>query len=142
MTFLSDPDIWPLGEEDQDELLTRRAITFAREQPGRTAWLAAAKFGRYWRPWPDADGFRSVALAALSATFTLPLFALMAVGAWASRHDLRVLVLLAGPILYFCVLHLAFASSMRYRIPGEVPALALASIGLGRVLKPARRGVA
>jgi 4-amino-4-deoxy-L-arabinose transferase-like glycosyltransferase len=135
MAFLGDPDIWPLGEEDQDDELTRRALAFARAEPGRAAWLAVAKFGRYWRPWPDAEGFRSIGLAAVSAAVTLPLFALIALGLWSSRRDPRVWVLLAGPALYFCVLHLVFASSMRYRIPGEVPALGLAALGLGRVAR-------
>jgi hypothetical protein len=39
------------------------------------------------------------------------------------------LTLLAGPLLYFCAIHMVFASSMRYRIPGEMPALGLAAIG-------------
>ena len=37
--------------------------------------------------------------------------------------------LLAGPLFYFCALHLVFASSMRYRIPAEVPAMGLAAVG-------------
>ena len=41
----------------------------------------------------------------------------------------RAWALLAGPLLYFCLLHLIFASSMRYRIPGEMPAMGLAAIG-------------
>jgi hypothetical protein len=133
MSFLGDPEIWPLGEEDQDDELTRRALAFARAEPGRAAWLAVLKLGRYWRPWPDAEGFRSTALAVVSAAVTVPLFGLIGLGAWTSRRDLRVLVLLAGPILYFCLLHLAFASSMRYRVPGEVPALGLAALGVGRI---------
>ena len=39
------------------------------------------------------------------------------------------LVILAGPLVYFAALHMVFASSMRYRIPGEMPALGLAAIG-------------
>lgn len=139
MAFLGDPDVWPLGEEDQDDELTRRALAFARAEPGRAAWLAVVKLGRYWRPWPDAEGFRSTALAVASAAVTAPLFALIGVGLWSSRRDPRVWVLLAGPVLYFCVLHLAFASSMRYRIPGEVPALGLAALGLGRIASRAGR---
>ena len=34
-------------------------------------------------------------------------------GAWHQRGDLRAWVLLAGPLLYFCLLHMVFASSMR-----------------------------
>ena len=35
---------------------------------------------------------------------------------------LGALVLLAGPIIYFCAVHLVFVSSIRYRIPGEMAA--------------------
>ena len=49
----------------------------------------------------------------------LPLFGLMVLGAWDRRRDPRAWALLAGPLFYFCALHLVFASSMRYRIPGR-----------------------
>ncbi len=133
MSFLSDPEIWPLDEQDQDAELTRRAFAFARENPGRTLALAASKLGRYWSPWPNADGFRSAIVAVGSAVVELPIFVLMAMGLWASRRDPRAWVLLAGPLLYFCALHMAFASSMRYRIPAEIPGLGLAAIGWARI---------
>ena len=55
MTFLRDPEIWPLDEQDQDVELTRRAFAFARAEPMRVISLAAIKLGRYWTPWPNAD---------------------------------------------------------------------------------------
>ena len=127
--FLRDPEIWPLDEQDQDAELTRRAIAFAREDPGRVLGLAIVKLGRYWSPWPNAEGFRSWGVAVASAVVELPILGLMALGLWDRRRDPRAWVLLAGPILYFCALHAVFASSMRYRIPGEMPALGLAAIG-------------
>jgi 4-amino-4-deoxy-L-arabinose transferase-like glycosyltransferase len=131
--FLADPAIWPLDEEDQDAELSRRAWAFARADPARVFSLAWIKLGRYWSPWPHAEGFRATALAVASAAVELPVFALMALGLWSRRRDPRAWVLLAGPILYFCALHLLFASSMRYRIPGEVPALGLAAVGVSVV---------
>jgi hypothetical protein len=68
-------------------------------------------------------------VAVTSAVVELPIFALLAVGVWDRRRDLRALTLLLGPVLYFCGLHLVFASSMRYRIPGEIPAAGLVAIG-------------
>ena len=47
----------------------------------------------------------------------------------AAQAWIWVWIVLGGPVLYFCALHLVFASSMRYRIPGEMPALGLAAIG-------------
>lgn len=135
MSFLyDDPEIWPLDELDQDAELTRRAVGFARERPGRAIDLAIIKLGRYWSPWPNADVLRSRAVSIASAAVELPLFILVALGAWVRRRDLRSWVLLAGPVLYFCALHTVFASSMRYRIPAELPALGLAAVGLSFVI--------
>jgi hypothetical protein len=131
--FLRDPEIWPLDEQDQDAELTRRALTFARENPGRVLGLAMVKLGRYWSPWPHAAGFRSLGLAVASAVVEGPILVLMALGLWDRRRDPRAWVLLAGPLLYFAVIHAVFASSMRYRIPGEMPALGLAALGWARL---------
>jgi 4-amino-4-deoxy-L-arabinose transferase-like glycosyltransferase len=131
--FLRDPSIWPLDEQDQDAELTRRAIDFAREHPWRVLRLAVVKLGRYWSPWPNAGGLRSWPLAVASAVVEVPILGLMAVGLWDRRRDPRCWVLLAGPILYSCALHAVFASSMRYRIPGEMPALGLSAIGWARL---------
>ena len=52
-------------------------------------------------------------------------------------------MLLAGPLIYFCAVHLVFVSSIRYRIPGEMVATGLAGIGfqsIVRRLAAARRG--
>lgn len=136
MSFMNDPDIWPLGEEQQDHVLRDRALRFARENPGRVVQLALIKLARYWSPWPNADTLKSRGLAVASAIYTLPLFALWAAGAWRCRRDPRALVLLLGPLLYFCALHMVFAGSMRYRIPGAVPATGLAAIGLAAVRRP------
>src|SRR5262249_1210898 len=112
---------------------TRRALAFAREQPLQVLPLAAVKLGRYWSPWPNTQGFRAPTLALASGIVEIPVFGLIGLGIWNRRRDLRAWVLLAGPILYFCALHMVFASSMRYRIPGEMPALGLATMGSSRV---------
>lgn len=138
--FMAAPDIWPLDEETQDAVLRDRALAFVRERPGRALELAAIKFARYWSPWPNAATFRSPVVALASALLTVPLYGLMLVGAWDRRRDLRALVVLAGPLVYFCALHMVFASSMRYRIPAEMPALVLAAIGFEAIRRRARAG--
>lgn len=129
MTFLSDPEVWPLDEQDQDAALFRRAVQFVAENPKRTLVLAIVKLGRFWSPWPNAEGFGSWPLMVAGAAVELPILGLLGLGVWNRRRDLCIWVVSAGPILYFSALHLMFASSMRYRIPGEMPALALAAIG-------------
>jgi hypothetical protein len=129
MSFLNEPDFWPLDELDQDAELTRGALEFVREQPGRVIKLAIIKLGRYWSPWPNAEGYRQPLVAVASTALVVPLLGLLALGLWRTRGEPRVWVLLAGPLLYFCALHTVFASSMRYRIPGEAPAMGLAALG-------------
>ena len=123
-------EIWPLDEQDQDAELTRRAIAFAREEPGRVLGLAIVKLGRYWSPWPNAEGLRSLGLAVASARRgdARP----RPHARWASGTAAAIPApgcSSPGRILYFSALHMVFASSMRYRIPGEMPALGLSAIG-------------
>jgi 4-amino-4-deoxy-L-arabinose transferase-like glycosyltransferase len=134
MAFVEEPDVRGLGEVEQDAVFRERSIAWAKAHPGRVLELALVKLGRFWSPWPNAGTLRGPGVAPASALVTLPILALIALGAWDRRRDFRALVLLAGPLLYFCALHMVFVSSIRYRIPGEVPALGLAGVGLGRVL--------
>jgi 4-amino-4-deoxy-L-arabinose transferase-like glycosyltransferase len=129
MTFLGDPDLRSLDEEAQDAELTRRAVAFARQHPGRTLELAAAKAWRYWCPWPNPESVRSRAVIWVGALWGIPLYALLLRGLADRRRDLRALVVLAGPLVYFAAIHMLFASSVRYRMPGMMPALGLAGLG-------------
>jgi 4-amino-4-deoxy-L-arabinose transferase-like glycosyltransferase len=129
MSFLADPAISRLDEQDQDAELARRAIAFAREHPLQVLQLAGSKLARYWSPWPNAPGMVSPVVAVASTIAFVPVFGLIACGAWSRRRDPRALVLLGGPLIYFCALHVIFASSMRYRTPAEMPALGLLAIG-------------
>jgi 4-amino-4-deoxy-L-arabinose transferase-like glycosyltransferase len=133
MKFREDPEFQRLNETDQDALLTRKALEFARSEPRRVLELVAIKFGRYWCPWPNATEYRSAAGAVASAILVIPLYMLMLAGAWNRRHDLVAWLLLAGPVLYFCVVHAVFVSSIRYRIPAEPAAMGLAAIGLSSI---------
>jgi 4-amino-4-deoxy-L-arabinose transferase-like glycosyltransferase len=142
MAFVEEPDVRSLGEVEQDAVFLERATSFAKAHPGRMLELALIKLGRFWSPWPNAGTLRGPGVAPASALVTLPVLALIAIGVWDRRRDFRALVLLAGPLLYFCVLHMVFVSSIRYRIPGEVPALALAGVGLGRLLAWGRPPIA
>jgi hypothetical protein len=138
MRFLDAPELQPLDEQSLDRLLTRRAIAFARAHPGRAIELAVLKAARFWCPWPNAEGFRSLPAMIVGTLVTIPVYILLAIGLWNCRRDARALVLLAGPLFYFAAIHMAFASSVRYRAPGMVPALGLA--GLGALRRRRRHG--
>lgn len=81
MSFLGDPDVWPLDEQDQDAELVRRAARFASENPRRVLALAVVKLLRFWSPWPNAEELSSPALTVAGAAVELPLFGLLALGA-------------------------------------------------------------
>jgi 4-amino-4-deoxy-L-arabinose transferase-like glycosyltransferase len=135
MRFLDDREIRRLDEETLDASLRSQAWAFARAHPARALELALIKTARFWSPWPNAETLRSPLIAVASAIVTLPIYALMIAGAWDRRRDLRALILLAGPLLYFWVLHTIFVGSIRYRIPAAVPALGLAAMGAERLLR-------
>jgi hypothetical protein len=134
MEFLARPGIVELDETAQDAELKRRALDFARAQPLAVARLVLVKAARFWSPWPNAETLRSRVAAWASAAVVLPLYGLVVIGAWRLRGDFRALVLLAGPLAYFFALHVVFVSSIRYRIPGVVPALGLAAVGWERIV--------
>ena len=140
MSFLGDADVWPLDESAQDVLLRDRAVAFALANPGRTCRLALIKAARFWSPWPHADVVKSPWIAVVSCVVTLPIYGLLAVGLYDRRRDARALVLCAGPLLYFMLIHMVFVSSVRYRTPGMTPAFGLVAVGLSRVRKLLRGG--
>jgi 4-amino-4-deoxy-L-arabinose transferase-like glycosyltransferase len=139
MRFRDAPEFQELGELKQDATLTRLALDFARSNLSRVLELAFIKIGRYWSPWPNAEDYRSPWLAVASTVVVIPLYLLMIAGAWDRRRDLCALVLLAGPVLYFCAVHSVFVSSIRYRIPAEIAAMPLAAIGLRSIVRRLRQ---
>ncbi len=126
MRFLDDVEIRTLDEPAQDRVLRDRALKFAGAHPRRVLELAVIKAGRFWSPWPNADQFGAWWVALVSAGAVIPVYALIVLGAWDHRRDVRALLLALGPVLYFMAVHLVFVSSIRYRIPALVPALSLA----------------
>jgi 4-amino-4-deoxy-L-arabinose transferase-like glycosyltransferase len=138
MDFRNALEFRSLDELNQDAILTRSALNFVRENPARVLELALIKLGRYWSAWPNADEYRNLVLIVTSAVIVVPIYFLIIAGAWDRHRDARALVLLAGPVLYFCAIHLVFVSSIRYRIPGEMAATALAGIGFASIVRRVR----
>lgn len=119
-----------MSEYEMDRHYRKRAWAFAVQNPERVAELAWQKTIRYWNPLPNASQFQNRWLKAASISWFVIVFPPAFIGAWQLRRSLGVLAVVAGPILYFAALHLAFASSVRYRLPGEYPLLVLSAVGL------------
>lgn len=119
-----------LSEYEVDRHYRRLAWRFAAENPGRAAELAIAKLARYWKPWPNAAQFSGWGPKLAVLVFFTPLLLCALYGGWIARKDWRLLMLSAGPLLYFSLLHTLFVSSLRYRLPAEYPLLVLAAVGL------------
>lgn len=127
-----------MTEYEVDRHYRAESWKFVRENPRGTLELAIAKFGRYWKPWPNAAQFERWPLRLVVAAWFLPVMLLAGIGLWRMRRDYWGWLVAAGPIVYFCGLHLVFVSSLRYRLPAEYPLLILSAVGL-QILWP-RRG--
>lgn len=126
MAFTRTPATAGMNEMQRDRYWWSQAIAFARENPGRAVELAAIKFARFWSPWPNESRFRSPAVVLATALATVPVWVLAMVGLWRNRRQTAFVWVCLLPAAYFCALHLAFVSSVRYRIPVE-PFLTIAA---------------
>jgi len=135
-----------MSEYDVDQHYRAEAWKFARENPGRAVQLAGAKLLRYWSPWPNAAQFGQWWAKLVVSLFFIPTFCLAVWGGYllfrpADEMGKMVrpgclssqfwsLAILAGPVLYFSLIHMFFVSSLRYRLPAEYPLLILTAFGL------------
>ncbi len=129
MAFLADPALRSLGELGQNAVLTQRA-RFRTVEPETRARAGRNQVGSLLEPLAQRLGVSLRSGGGCEHSPGRPVISPPGRCAWIRRHDLRAWVLLAGPVLYFCTIHLVFVSSIRYRIPGEPAALGLAAIGL------------
>ncbi|MDA1164431.1 MAG: glycosyltransferase family 39 protein [Planctomycetota bacterium] len=119
-----------MSEYDMDHEYRRRSWQFVRENPGRAVELGFVKVARFWKPWPNAAQFRQWWLCLIVAAFFVPTILLALLEAVRRRFNLRCLLLTAGPVIYFTVIHSVFVGSLRYRLPAEYPLLILSAAGL------------
>jgi len=118
-----------MNEYEVDQHYRKLAFDFARQNPGRTAKLGAAKLWRFWKPWPNAEQFSSWPARIAVVIFFIPMIVLAVRGGWECRGEFWSLAILVGPVLYFSALHLLFVGSLRYRLPAEYPLLVLSAVG-------------
>ncbi len=136
MTFFDRENLLgTMSEYDMDQEYRRRAWAFVAAEPLRTAELAVIKAGRYWSPWPNAAQFDRWWLKLGLMAATLPLYALALMGLWQRRGDLLFGAVTLGPAVFFCLVHMLFVGSIRYRLPAEALlaiAAAAGAVGLWR----------
>lgn len=108
-----------MSEYEMDREYRRRAWAFVAMEPGRALELAVIKAGRYWSPWPNAPQFDQPLLRWGLIAATLPLYGGALLGLWLRRRDLVYVVLTLGPAVGFCLVHMLFVGSIRYRLPAD-----------------------
>ncbi len=120
MTFFDQENlISRMSEYEMDQEYRRRAWAFVAANPGRTLELAVIKAGRYWSPWPNGQQFQQPLPQFGLLLTTLPLYAGMLAGIWLKRRDPLFLLATLGPVIFFCLVHMLFVGSIRYRLPAE-----------------------
>ncbi len=119
-----------LTEYEVDRHYRREALEFVHANPGQAIRLAFVKLGRFLNPLPNAQQFGQWWLKAAVAVSFVPALLLAARGGWDLRGHAWALILTAGPLLYFGLIHVVFVSSLRYRLPAEYPLLVLSAVGL------------
>jgi 4-amino-4-deoxy-L-arabinose transferase-like glycosyltransferase len=133
------PAVRDLGEVEWDRYFRREAIAAIKADPARVLRLAGAKLLRMWNPFPNVETYQSAAVRAVSAAWTIPLFALAVGGgfAWSittRRHGACLTLFLLLPAFYLSVLHSLFIGSVRYRLPAIPMIAVLAATGLSFLL--------
>lgn len=119
----------PDFEYTADRHYRKLAFDFVKGHPSRAIGLAFTKLGRFLNPFPNAAQFASRATYWSVGLFEAPVLLLAAIGLWQSRHASWRLLLAAGPVLYFALVHSVFIGSVRYRLPAEYALLVLTAVG-------------
>jgi 4-amino-4-deoxy-L-arabinose transferase-like glycosyltransferase len=122
-----------ISEYGADQQYRRAAWEFVRAHPSRAAELTLIKLGRFWNPFPNADQFAHWAIRLGVGLYELPVLLLAVIGSWVARKDSLKLLLAAGPVLYFALVHALFVGSMRYRLPAEYALLVLSALAIGNL---------
>jgi hypothetical protein len=129
-SFVKDmPHVNGMSELERSDYFAAEARRFARENPGRVAWLTLVKIARTWSPAPLSEEFGRPAYRAIALMYALPFYMLVIVGIVRAGLPRRAILFLVLPALYITVIHAMSVGSLRYRIPAEPPLAVLAAAG-------------
>jgi hypothetical protein len=117
-------------EYEVNQIYTKKAWDFVKDNPGQTLQLAGHKLVRYWKPWPNAKQFQGFWKQAAVAIWFVPMIVLAAVGTWSQVRQPWIWLLTVGPIIYFALIHSIFVGSLRYRLPAEYPLCVMSAVGI------------
>lgn len=114
-------------EHRLDRRMRTAAISWALQNPRRTAELAVIKFVRMWNIWPNESSLSGWRFRVIVAAGYLPLLALGLCGVfWFGRAGWPYW-LCFFPAIYFSLLHMVFVGSIRYRQPAMLAMIPLAA---------------
>ena len=110
-----------MNEVAWNRYFLEQGVAAIKSDPGRVLQLASVKLTRMWNPIPNVETYRSRAVRLISSAWTIPTFALAAVGVMLLsigklRGGLRTAMFLLLPAIYFSAVHSLFVGSVRYRL--------------------------
>ena len=115
-----------MSEPEADRLLRDEAARMLRERPGDFARASLARLGRLWGVAPSAAVYPRPSRI-ISATWTVPLWALLALGLLDRSSWRWPRVVAPSLLLALTLVHLAYWTDLRMRAP-IVPAIALIAV--------------
>lgn len=129
------PAVRGMGEVEWNRYFLDESWKAIRADPGRIVKLAGTKLARLWNPFPNVRQYQSPLARVVSVAWTVPIFALGAIGTLCllirNRKDgLRIAFFLLLPALYLSILHSLFVGSVRYRLPAMPMIEILAAVAL------------
>lgn len=131
MTFVDRDGLYgTMSEYDANEEYKRRAVRFATEHPGQAFRLALRKSARFLSPVLSAAEVTNPWINAGSLIWYAGFWGLVGWGFWRRQPGLRALAFLASPFGLFLLVHMVFVGSVRYRVPIELPLMAIAAAGI------------
>lgn len=107
-----------------------RSLEFIKSHPSRSFKLMLEHARRFWSLTPNADQFRTSWLMIPLAVWNGGFLLLGALGAWSFRRRVLPLIVIAGPLIAFALIHTVFIGSLRYRLPAEYPFSIAAAVGV------------
>lgn len=127
-------------ERARQSAYSKAAIDYIVAEPAAFLKRAALKFIRFWNVVPNADSYSNNFYRIVSALSFGPVLLLAVACAIIRRRNGRALIPIYLLIGYFTLIHVATASSLRYRLPIEPFLIVMTSLPIGRAIGIVRYG--